>query len=214
MAFKGGDVGEQKQTGYTFKGMPILLSKTRGKPPTGKMAVGKSGWWSEKKRIEALTVFAATGNITKVEELTGVPKNTVTQWVKQPWGRDLLEEIRAENDQAIDAMFTGVMHSALGQVQDRLDNGDEVVLKSGKVIRKKINGKDLSQIVATNLDRRQLLRGKPTSRSETVVEGNRLKKLEEMFLKLAKPTKKPELIVQDIEFTEVVSEPQEPSNAA
>lgn len=203
MAFQGNDVVEEKKTGYTFKGLPILLSKTRGRPPAGKLTAGKKGWWSEKKRIEALTLLAATGVFTEVEKLSGVPATTVRAWLKEQWARDLLDEIRNENDQAIDSKFTNIMHSALGQLEDRLQNGDVVLLKDGSQVRKPIGARDLAIVTAINVDKRQLLRGKPTSRSENVNETSRLKKLEEMFLRLAKPVmRKPEEI-QDVEFSEV-----------
>lgn len=206
MAFAGTDVSEEKKTGFTFKGLPIFLSKTRGRPPSGKLAVGKAGWWSDKKRIEALTILAATGILTEVQKLTGVPASTVRQWLKEQWARDLLDEIRNENDFAIDSKFTGIVHTALNGLSERLENGDSKILKDGSLVRIPVSARDLAIITAINVDKRQLLRGKPTSRSETVNEGNRLKKLEEMFLKLGKPVEKKPEIIEDVEFVEVKNE--------
>lgn len=206
MAFQGNDVVEDKKTGYTFKGLPIILSKTRGRPPSGKMVVGKPGWWSEKKKIEALTILAATGVYKEVEKLTGVPASTVRVWMREQWARDLLDEIRGENDQAIDSKFTQIMHSALEQLSDRVENGDVKVLKDGSTLRVPIAARDLAIVTAINVDKRQLLRGKPTSRSEQVTENSRLQKLEQMFLKLAKPVVRKPVEIQDVDFVEVKNE--------
>lgn len=211
MAFAGKDVLEDKKTGYTFKNLPILLSKTRGRPPSGKMAVGKYGWWSEKKRIEALTVFAALGQYNRVEELTGVPANTVRQWLKEQWARDLLDEIRSENDHAIDAKFTEIVTTALKGLSERLENGDSKVLRDGSLVKVPVGAKDLAIITAINVDKRQLLRGKPTTRSEQITEGSRLQRLEQMFLKLAKPVERKVVEIHDVEFEEVVVD--EPAKA-
>lgn len=211
MASKGADVAPEKHTGYTFKGFPIILSKTRGRPPHGKMNIeGQKGWWSEKKRIEALTIFAATGRFIEAERLTGVPQGTIRSWLKEEWALRMLEEIRAENDQAIDAKFTQVIGTANELLLERLQNGDEKVLRDGTKIKVQVPAKDLAIITAINIDKRQLLRGKPTSRSESVSETGRLQKLEQMFLKLANRTVGKPQEIQDVEFTEVVEDESEP----
>lgn len=207
MGFVGKDVLEDKKTGYTFKGLPLLLIKTRGRPPSGKMSVGKTGWWSEKKRIEATTLFAALGNFTRVAELSGVPAHTLRQWAKEDWFVRLLEDIRAENDQALDAKFSNIVHTALDQVQERLENGDTVLLRDGTPVKKPIPAKELAQISSSVVDKRQLLRGKPTSRTEKVTESDRLSKLEGMFLKLAEKKVKAPEVIQDVEFKEVKNDP-------
>lgn len=207
MGFVGKDVSEEKQTDFTFKGLPLLLIKTRGRPPSGKMAVGKTGWWSEKKRIEATTLFAATGNFSEVSRLSGVPAQTLKSWSKEDWFLRLLEDIRAENDQQIDAKFSKIVNTALDQVLDRLENGDTVLLRDGSAVKKPIGARDLSQITSMNVDKRQLLRGKPTSRTEKISENDRLQKLENMFLKLAEKKTKPPEIIQDVEFIEVKNDP-------
>ena len=211
MASKGADVAPEKQTGFTYKGFPIILSKTRGRPPHGKFNIeGKRGWWSEKKRVEALTIFAATGHFGETERLTGVPHHTIRSWLKEEWALKILDEIRAENDQAIDAKFTQVIGTANELLLDRLQNGDEKVLKDGSKIKVAVPAKDLAIITAINIDKRQLLRGKPTSRSESISESGRLQKLESMFLKLAnRQVGKPQEI-QDVEYTEVVEDESEP----
>ena len=203
MAFAGSDVKEEKKTGFTFRGLPIVLSKTRGRPPTGKLSKGKHGWWSDKKRIEALTVFAALGVVTQTAKLTGVPEHTIRHWLKEDWALQLLDEIRAENDQALDSKFSEVITKANDLLLERLENGDEKLLRDGSKVRVGVGAKDLAVITAINVDKRQLLRGKPTSRSETVSESKRLQNLEEMFLKLAnRKVEKPQEI-QDVEYEEV-----------
>jgi len=205
MAFKDSQANPEKLTGFTFKGLPIILSKTRGRPPNGKMSIGKPGFWHENKKIEALTIFAATGVFSEVQKLTGVPGTTVKKWLREQWARDLLSEIRDENDHIIDSKFTQLVGTALEGLGERLQNGDHKVLKDGTLIRVPVGARDLAIITAINVDKRQLLRGKPTSRSETINETSRLKKLEDMFLKLAKPVERKPVEIEDVEFVEVIN---------
>lgn len=203
MALQGKDVGEEKKTPYTFRGSEIVLSKTRGRPPTGKLSAGKPGWWSEKKRIEALTIFAVTGSFQEVQKLTSVPIFTVKSWLKQEWAVALLNEIRNENDQALDAQLTKAVHKAADQLNDRLDNGDTVVLKDGSLVRKPMSARDLALVQAINIDKRQIIRGRPTSISAGTTDNQKLEKLAEKFVELAQKTRKEKEVVIEAEYTEV-----------
>lgn len=193
------DVSEDKKTGFTFRGEEIVLSKTRGAPlsPAAKRAQDR-GVWSDNKRIEAATIFAATGNLTQTAELTKIPLPTVRGWRKEEWFQELLREIHLENNDKIVAKLTTIVDSALDQLADRVVNGDHVVLRDGQVVRRPIPAKDLSLVSAINIDKRQLLRGEATSRSESVtVEDKtvgRLEKLAETFEQLAKHGRVPQTV--------------------
>lgn len=200
-----------KRTGFTFRGKEIVLSKTRGRPFSGLVAKGmERGMYPEQKRLEVVSLFAATGNFKQVSELTSVPVPTIKVWRKQDWFQELLKEIRDENNEKIDAKFTEIIENALEQVADRVQNGDFVVTPRGDLIRRPIPAKDLSLVVAINVDKRQLLRGEPTNRTEDKVSVpesvvNRLDKLAKTFEDLAKHGRKPRTLeVKDAEVVELV----------
>lgn len=200
MAFKGKDVDPEKKTGFTFRGQEIILSKTRGRPFSGLVKKGmEKGIYPEEKRIEAVTLYAATGNFVTVSELSGVPVPTLKSWRNSEWFQNLLKEIRTENNEKLDAKFTEIVESSLEQLSDRVKNGDYVVTKRGELVRKPISAKDLSLVAAINVDKRQLLRGEPTSRSESVdkPENEALKRLEnlaETFENLARHGRNPKVL--------------------
>jgi transposase-like protein len=205
LAFNGKDAGQDKHTGFTFNGKEIILSKTRGRPFTGLVKKGmERGIYPEEKRIEAVALYAATGNFQRVEELSGVPVQSLKNWRKQEWFRELLREIREENNEKIDAKFTEIIEGALEQLGDRIANGDWVVTARGQLVRKPVNAKDLSLVGAINIDKRQLLRGEATSRSETIGDKstekqvNRLEKLAETFENLARFGRKPKTIEGEV----------------
>lgn len=210
MAFAGKDTAPEKHTGFTFRGREIILSKTRGAPFKGLKAMGlDKGIYPEEKRIEAVTLYAATGHFGQTSELCGVPEHTIRAWRKMEWFHDLLREIRGENNEKLDSKFTEIVERSLDQIVDRVENGDFALTRDGELVRKPMSGKDLSLVAAINVDKRQLLRGEPTSRSATAdgelsVAGKAVERLERLattFEGLAKHGRVPKVIdAQDAEL--------------
>lgn len=165
----------------------------------------REGWYPDEKRVEVATLYAATGNAEAVGELTDVPKTTIRRWTREEWFQTLLDDIRTENDQLLDAKQTQIVQNAMDQLGDRVENGDHVVLRDGQIIRKPVGAKDLSIITSINIKDRQLLRGKPTSRTDSgankTVE-QKLLDLAESFKKIASRQPIKELEVEDAVIVE------------
>ena len=60
------------------------------------------------------------------------------------------------------------MHETEAEILDRVRNGDVVVTKDGAKVRKPLSGKDLVHVHAIVHDKRAMIRGEPTSRTEKV----------------------------------------------
>jgi hypothetical protein len=196
-----------KNTGFTFRGKEVVLSKTRGRPFTGLKAKGmERGIYPEEMRIKAVTIYAATGNFATTADLCKVPEHTVRYWRKQEWFQVLLMEIREENNEAIDAKFTDIVESAIEQISDRVKNGDFRISKKGEVVRVPVGVRDLSLVAAINIDKRQLLRGLPTSRTEKIEGPNvdKLAVLAEAFEALANKTRPRVIEVTTIEVENAI----------
>lgn len=168
MALKGIDVSEDKKSGFKFQGKEIILSKTRGRPVTGLVKKGiERGIYPKGKQLEAALLYAATGNYELASEKSSVPIKFIRKWSLEPWFKDILLEFRHENLTKLDAAFTEVIDKAMVEIKDRLENGDSVVTKSGAIVKKPVGIRDLALVQAINIDKRQLIRGEPTSRSES-----------------------------------------------
>ena len=210
------DVSPEKKTGFKFQGKEIILQKDRGRPVQGLVAKGmERGIFPEYKKIEAATTYAVTGSAVMVAALTKIPEVTIRGWRKQDWFQAILKEVWAENNELLNTKLTNSIQKAQDLLDDRLDNGDHKVLKDGTVVRVPISGKDLSLITAINFDKRQILRGEPTSRSETVGPGektlNKLEQLAETFKSLANKTRQPidgEVIDVEVIKENVTPDPQ------
>lgn len=144
--------------------------------------VGNKGW-SEQKRIEVATAHAMGLKAPMIEAATGVPAQTVRTWRMQDWFKDLIEEIRREDDHEVDAKLTKIVGKALDAVTDRLENGEFMYdPKRGTFTRRPIYAKDVVRIADIMFDKRNLLRGKPTSISQKQEQiSDRLLKLAEEF---------------------------------
>ena len=147
----------------------------------------RHGWWPEEKKIEVAALYASgVVNSKDLERLTGVPGTAIRTWRAADWWPELLERIHSEVDNDIVSKFTQLVDKSLETIQDRLINGDYFYnKKTGEIHRRPVSMRD-ANIVATNMvDKRQLLRGKATSRSESVSVDARLLKLAEEFARFA-----------------------------
>lgn len=196
-------LSEDKKTGFTYKGEEIVLSKTRGRP----MNAGKGLFGlPDTKRIEVATLYAALGSVNAVAELSGVHATTIRGWRKEEWFVALLEEVRNENNDKIDVKFTETISKALDLVSERLENGDPHVLKTGEVIRVPVKIRDLALVSAINVDKRQILRNKPTAitQQQAVPVLDKLDELAKAFTALANKKEIPvPQEITDVEYVEV-----------
>lgn len=148
----------------------------------------RAGWYPEEKKVEVAALFAA-GVVSSrdLERLTGINENTIRAWRTSEWWPEMLERIHAQHDEETVSKFTNIVDKSLEIVQDRLINGDFGYNKeTGELYRKPVSLRDATVAGAIIVDKRQLLRGKPTSRSESIGVDQRLAKLAEEFKKFSK----------------------------
>lgn len=164
-----------------------LLKKRPGKPLYRDMAKNKKhGWYSDAKKLEVACTFAVTPNSARVSELTKVPEGTIRTWKQTEWWQEIMSRIHQEQNEELDAKLTQLVDKAVDQINDRLSEGDYVYnAKEDKLVRKPVTAKDLAIVTAITIDKRQLLRGQPTSRVEKVSENERLVRLQQQFKNIA-----------------------------
>lgn len=178
------DVQLVRYSGYSYEGKPILLTKQRGRPV--KLAHHKPSWYPEEKKIEAATLYAVTGNLKQVSELTKVSTQTLRNWQAEPWWGTVMEKVRRDHNEDIDGKFTGIIQQSLEVLLDRLHNGDVVILKDGTERRKPLSARDAAIVQAIIFDKRQLVRGEATTRVEKVDSEAKQKKLKDLFERFAR----------------------------
>ena len=167
--------------------------------------------WSIDKKIEVAATWIQVGSSLKTSKITNVPASTIREWTRKAvWWDDTVEKCRLVLDEKIAATLTQALYKGSQILLDQIEHGHLVHVetqewverhdKDGKstqdpdeevkVINRKrkvyevhpISGTNLSTMVATIYDKLALMRGKPTSRSETV-DGthNILQRLEQVI---------------------------------
>lgn len=144
-------------------------------------------YWPDEAKEMAVAHYALTGSLSRVSDITSVPLRTLKNWRTEQWWQDMLDRVRIEGDEELDAKFTGIIDKAMEQINDRLQNGDFIYdTKKGELVRKPIGTRDAATVTSLMIDKRQLLRGAPTSRTERVSTNDTLNALAEQFMKFAK----------------------------
>jgi hypothetical protein len=138
--------------------------------------------YTAQQKLEAVTAYVMTGTISGASRLTGLSTQLMSEWKNRAtWWPDAYAAVKVQKQEEMDGVMTSIIHLAAEEVVDRLLNGDEVITKDGDLMRKKMSGKDIGWIMAVTHDKRALLRGDPTSRTEKVDTAKMLDALTKRF---------------------------------
>lgn len=174
----------KNRTGYFYEGREIALTKRIGVKE--KQPRHNTHWWPESNKIEAATLWAVTKDIEKVHKITTIPRWAIRRWMKEPWWDNVVNNVRKEQNELLDAKLTGVIHTAVDLIEDRIVNGEIVKdRKTGEEKREPVNVRTATYAMETTFRQRQLLRGEATQITSPETTDSKLAKLKEQFEKLA-----------------------------
>lgn len=172
------------RTGYFYQDKEIALHRNSG--PRLKQPRHNTHWYPEEDKIEACTLWAVTRDIDKVHGITSIPKWAIRRWMKEPWWDNVVQQVRKEQNELLDAQLTKVIGKAVEVIQDRIENGEVYVdRKTKEQYRVPVNVKSASIALEVTAKERHLIRGEATTRSESVSDDQKLAKLKDQFEKLA-----------------------------
>ena len=140
------------------------------------------GWWSEKKKLEALGIYMATGSVTMAANQSNVPFETVKSWARSDWWKDKVKEIQNEEYDKLDSKLSKALDKALDQVMDRIENGEYMYdPKTGKTKIMPAKLRDLNNAFNSLMDKRQLIRKQPTKIVEQTTTAAQLQDVAKQF---------------------------------
>lgn len=149
------------------------------------------GIWKEAKKIEVATLYLSLGNYAETSRVSGVPIATIEMWKRQDWWKELLKKIQEEDDQKLDAKTSKIIDKALEGLLDRIENGEHIYdQRTGRIKRTPAKLRDLNLAFTTLLDKRQLLRNKPTRIVEQQSSAEQLNDLAKSFADFVKKSTK------------------------
>jgi hypothetical protein len=141
------------------------------------------GTWDQKKQLEVVTTFLATGSNAETSRMCNVPLATVIRWKQQDWWPTLVSEIQGGEGQKQDNKMSKAIDKALDMLLVRIDEGDyQYDQKTGRVVKIPLKARDLERVASGLFDKRQLIRKQPTNiKVDSVNQTDRLLKLAEQF---------------------------------
>lgn len=145
--------------------------------------VDNSNWKQEDKQ-RAVAAYAATGSFLKSAKLIGIPDATIRYWSKQDWWEEELRRADQQDTNELKATYTRIAKRAAEALEDRLENGDQVIGKDGEFLKKQIPGKELAVISAIATDKRKIAMEQPNSIALQSTN-ERLAQLVESFIKFS-----------------------------
>ncbi len=103
------------------------------------------------------------GNVSKASAAIGVPRQTAQLWMKSRWWGSLIDRMRLIHKEEIESKYEHIITKAADGLLDRLENGDEVMTKGGKMTRIKVKARDLAGVMGTTQDKLRISRNQPNN---------------------------------------------------
>jgi len=165
-----------------------------------KKVARKPGWWPEKKKIEVLTTFLATGSQAHTSAITGVPEETIRLWRKSDWWAERTKEFKSDNSLVLDNKLAKIMDKALDAVVDRIENGEYIFdPRTGTTTRVPAKLRDVQKVASDMIDKKALLEKITKGKEDTkqAITADHLVMLAREFAKFANGGREP-AEVQDL----------------
>ena len=143
--------------------------------------------YTPEQKVEAAQAYLITGSSYQAQKYCGIKADVIRDWkTRSTWWPDLFIQVRKTKNDELDANFSAVIHSAVGEVADRVTNGDSKLQKDGSIVKVPMGGKELAIVLGILYEKRALLRGDVTSRVENHSNKDAMKLLQNKFEDIAK----------------------------
>jgi len=147
----------------------------------------KNSPYTPEQKIQAAQAYLITGTSVQAQKYCGIKADIIRGWkANSNWWPELFITVRKAKNDELDANFSAVIHSSVGEVADRVQNGDSKLQKDGSIIKVPMGGKELAIVLSILYEKRALLRGDVTSRTDTGGNKDAMKLLQAKFEDIAK----------------------------
>jgi hypothetical protein len=115
-----------------------------------------NGRYTWEKKYSVVAIFMQTGSPRETAQLAEIPEMTLDNWRKMPWWQQLVDDIKNSDATKLDNKLTKLINKSLSVIEDRLDNGEQVLNnKTGELVTKPVGIREATQ-AATALMQRQV----------------------------------------------------------
>ncbi len=146
--------------------------------------------------LRCITLIAGGTSMSTSCKYTGITLSRLNGWRTKEWYGRAVELIKQRLDEQLDGQFTHAINKGTKKLHERLDIGDPVVDRDGKISYKPVSARDAAIITSIFFDKRNLLRNKPTTIHSTQSSEELLVVLQDKFKEIA----------ADAEYIEVIDD--------
>lgn len=159
--------------------------------------------WSDKQKIEAVQHYLLVGNLALTARVMGIPEITIRQWKTTEWWKNVVEDLKMQENMQLSAKLKNLVEASLVAVSDRLENGDFMYdQKTGQMIRKPVNIRDAHKVATDLMEKRTMLDKAAAPVQEQTQDVDRLEQLAEKFASFVlKKTEQAPVIVDVTDVT-------------
>lgn len=134
--------------------------------------------------IQGCAYYVVLGNVNRAARFVGIPAQTIYDWTKKEWFKQLTKQVRDLKQDELDSKLTEIIMKGSELILDRIEHGDVKVV-NGEERRIGMGADILARVIGIAYDKRALSRGDPTSRTDS--KGSQqeiLKALEDKFAQM------------------------------
>lgn len=148
--------------------------------------------YTAEQKLHAVLVYFLNQSRDKTSKICRIPEGTIKHWMQTVWWKEAYQSIKREKNEELDGKISAILDKSIALIAKRLKTGDATVAKDGSIVYKPVAARDIAMISAILFDKRALMRGDPTSRTEKVSTEEVLSNLMDSFKKLAAKSQKRE----------------------
>lgn len=137
------------------------------------------------QRVQAVLVYFVKQSRSKTAQIVNVPEGTIKHWMQTVWWKQAYESLKKQKNEELDGKITGILTTSIDLLAKRLKKGDEVITKDGQTIYKAVTARDVAMIAAILFDKRAILRGESSSKTDRTSTKEVLTELMASFKQLA-----------------------------
>jgi len=142
--------------------------------------------WSDKQKLEAVKTYLVSGNLALTSRMLGIPEITLRVWKTTNWWTEVVNDLKVQDKIELSGKLKRIMEAAHQVVENRLVNGDAVLIpKTGEIVMKPVSMKDAHRVAVDMLNQREMVEKLQVGTATTEDNTDKLQMLAEKFATFA-----------------------------
>jgi len=151
--------------------------------------------YSPKQKLEAVTAYLMLGKVSLVAGATGIPEETLRNWKRTDWWKEMEKEVRSSNNTELTGRLRQIVNKSMTVIEDRLESGDFMYNpKTDTFTRRPVGAKVAGDILSKAIDKQILIdRMEREPQADAAKIEDRLKTIQDKLLEFSRFAKAKEI---------------------